>query len=832
MYSISIPFENIQELQENITKESLEDTAKVLIQVFSADANKQKIQDVQRFFQQSFPNAALIGSTTDGIVNGTALYTNTKSLAVFSYFQHTQIDVHFTRLSDEGSSFYCGETLAKNLVKEDTKVIIAFGDGLHLNGEEFVKGISNITPHGILSGGLAGDNGEMHNTYVFDKEHIIDSGAVAAALHNENLHVKTKFSFDWTPVGKRLKVTKAIKNHIYTIEGMTAVDIYAKYFGREIANQLPQIGIEFPLIFEQNGIEIGRAVVAKHSDGSLSFGGNIPEGAFVRFGVGNVSRILQNAHYKINQLTHELKYESESIFLYSCMARRRFLQEDVSSELKILKQLGPVFGFYTYGEFYHNKDSNQLLNETMTLLSLSESNKISKKRLQNSFVEKEHKIKVEHAVANLANTVSKELEELNANLEEKVKQSTELIYKQVYFDKLTKLPNRLSLIKDLEHAVGKTILLINIDDFTTINDFYGYIIGDKLLKHMASLLEKMFQEKNDANIYKLPSDEFAVILDLANNNNKIESTIKAILKLVEQEKFTVDGNTINFTITIAAATANKERTGLVNADMALKLAKNNKQEYIIFREDLKLSEEYEKNISMAKILKEAIEHDRILPFFQPIYDLKTLKIVKYEALVRLQMPSGKILSPFEFLEIAKKTKVYPHITEIMAQKTFQVMKEKGIHCTINLDFEDIYNLQTKEMLFSNIKTYRIGKQLTIEVLENQQMDDESKFNDFLNEIRQLGVKIAIDDFGSGFANFEHIAKIHSEFIKIDGSLIKNITKDDNARHIVETIVVFANKLNQKTVAEFVHSQEVYDIVKEIGIDYAQGYYLSEPKAKI
>lgn len=281
MHSVSIAFADLRDLQESVLAQSLADTDKTLIQIFSAYADKQKIELLQDFFKKNFPHASLIGSTTDGIVDGTTLYNDTKSLAVFSYFENSEIEVGLSEFTQECDSFCCGKTLAYSLVKKDTKVIIAFGDGLHLNGEEFVNGVSHIAPDIVLSGGLAGDNGNMQNTYVFDKKRILDAGVVAVALHSTTLQVTTEYSFDWTALGKKLKVTKAIKNRVYEIDGMTTVDIYAKYFGHEVANQLPQVGIEFPLIFEQNGVEIGRAVLSKHNDGSLSFAGNIPEGTFV-----------------------------------------------------------------------------------------------------------------------------------------------------------------------------------------------------------------------------------------------------------------------------------------------------------------------------------------------------------------------------------------------------------------------------------------------------------------------------------------------------------------------------------------------------------------------
>ena len=198
MHSLSIAFKDLQELKEGISKNSVVDHDKMLIQVFSAKASKEYIKIIQTFFQQNFPFASLIGSTTDGIVDGCKLYADAVSVVVFSSFEKSAIEIGVCELSQECGSYCCGESLAFQLVKKDTQAIIAFGDGLYLNGEEFVNGVSAIAPDVVLSGGLAGDNGEMKNTYVFDKEQIIERGAVAAALHSEHLHVGVKYSFDWT----------------------------------------------------------------------------------------------------------------------------------------------------------------------------------------------------------------------------------------------------------------------------------------------------------------------------------------------------------------------------------------------------------------------------------------------------------------------------------------------------------------------------------------------------------------------------------------------------------------------------------------------------------
>ena len=613
---------------------------------------------------------------------------------------------------------------------------------------------------------------------------------------------------------------------------MSAVDTYGKYFGYELANKLPQVGIEFPLVFEKDGVSVGRAVLLKHNDGSLTFAGNIPEGTEVRFGVGNIERILQNSHYHITQMIEDLKYEPEAVFIYSCMARRRFMKENIIDELEILNNLGTVSGFFTYGEFFHSKEHNQLLNETMTLLVLAENKKISHNTLREiSEKVQDYDIRPEYVIANLANKVSEELAQLNENLEQRVKDSSDYIYRQAYFDTLTELPNRLSFIKQLQSSVGKLIILLNIDDFATINDFYGHSIGDQVLVKMGILLKQIVKDTR-TQVFKLPADEYAFITERPKTHEEKIVKIKDCLHTVEHEEFRIEDNLIHVSVTIATAVVNSNGTGFVNADMALKLARKSGQDYIIYNEDLQLSNKYRENIEMVKIIKYAISHDGIVPYFQPLFNLQTGKVDKYEALVRLIKENGEVVSPFFFLDISQKIKVYSKITEIMIEKTFTYFQETDMNFSINLSFSDILNRKTKLFLFEKIKEYDIASQLTIEILETQEIDGEKAIQEFTQEVYNVGANIAIDDFGSGYANFTHMTDIQSDFMKIDGSLIKNIDTDKNARLVVETIIVFARKLNKKIVAEYVYSQEVYEIIKELGVDYAQGYYLGEPLPEI
>ncbi|MBT8348491.1 MAG: EAL domain-containing protein, partial [Sulfurovum sp.] len=344
----------------------IQNSSSLLIQIFSAFSDKTFIATLLSELAILLPDAVIIGSTTDGeIMNGKV--SSEKVVLNFTQFKQTALKAAFIEHQDTG--YHSGQYLAKELIVPDTKLFISFVDGLHTNGEEFLNGINSVNSDVIVAGGHAGDNNHFKKTFVFTKDYICTEGAVAVTLNSQHLHVHRDYSFNWDPIGNELTITKAEGNRVYTIDGKSAVDTYAYYLGEDLAKGLPNIGIEFPLIVNRNGLNISRATIAKEKDGSLIVAGNLYTGEKVRIGYGNSKEILKRSQ---NILDATSKKPSEGIFIYSCMTRRYFMGDEVESEVMPLQQIAPVSGFFTYGEFFTSKNM-ELFNQTMTLISLSES---------------------------------------------------------------------------------------------------------------------------------------------------------------------------------------------------------------------------------------------------------------------------------------------------------------------------------------------------------------------------------------------------------------------------------------------------------------------------
>lgn len=423
---------------------------------------------------------------------------------------------------------------------------------------------------------------------------------------------------------------------------------------------------------------------------------------------------------------------------------------------------------------------------------------------------------------------TKEFKELNDTLEEKVMHQTLTLYQRLYYDNLTKLPNRKKLLEDINTLDPIGILILNIKDFKDVNSVYGHTVGNLVLIELARTLLNIALERN-CNLYHIGADEF-VLLNLRNDiKSYCYGTANSIIYAIEKEGLVVehDNKPLKILLTLNIGMARTKENLLNNAQLALKYSSKNYLSFYKYDKDDNLEKDSSNNIEVANLIKKAIDKDNIVPFFQPIYNKKN-QIIKYETLIRIE-DASRIISPFIFLDISKKIKYYNQLTKTIIEKSFELFHNRNEEFSINLSFEDIINNDTKEFLFNKIDQYNVNEKLFIEILETEDIDDFNIVKDFIKKIRSKGVKIAIDDFGSGYSNFAYLLEIEPDIIKIDGSIIKNIHKDKKAYKMAQTIISFAKKLKAKTVAEFVHNKEVYNKAHKLGIDFFQGYYLGEPK---
>lgn len=394
---------------------------------------------------------------------------------------------------------------------------------------------------------------------------------------------------------------------------------------------------------------------------------------------------------------------------------------------------------------------------------------------------------------------------------------------QFYYDELTHLPNRKKLIEILANKRNSILMIINIDKFQHINDLYGDKIGNDILVNTAKIID--LNVSNEVELFKLHADEYALYMPLTITKEEIIILANHLTTAIENNTLKVNDSEVYVNATIGVSVGDEYL--LNNADMALKLAKKKKRKFLIYDVSMNIEHEYEQNLKWSKKIKDALQTDQIIPVFQPIVDINTSKIVKYEALMRIIDDNGDFIEPVHFLDLAKKNKLYTKLTQVIVEKTFEIFKDKDCQVSINLSVQDILNEEVHQLILKLLNKYKFKDKIVFELIESEGIENFEEVINFIEEVKKLGAKISIDDFGTGYSNFEYIMKLKVDYIKIDASMIKNIDTNKNSQMVTETIIDFAKKLEIKTIAEFIHSKSVYDIVKDLGVDYGQGYYLGK-----
>jgi len=415
----------------------------------------------------------------------------------------------------------------------------------------------------------------------------------------------------------------------------------------------------------------------------------------------------------------------------------------------------------------------------------------------------------------------------HVRLEKIVQERTKEIQAFNLVDTLTGLPNRKSLIKSLAEDSHVHLAILNANGFQIVNDLYGNQIGDKLIVEMARSLE-LFIKDTDLKLYKLHADEFALLALCDMRQFDFLVLVERIIAQLHEKIYVINENKMS--VLVSVGVASMVEVPLISATVALKEARKRNKKIYLYESHLDMATEIAHNQKVISEIHTAIKEEKIYPYFQPIYDVKKAKIVKYESLMRMEKADGTVEAPQYFLDIAHQSKLYNKLSVMMLQ---EVLKKAKSHPDKNFSFNlsavDIEDSVMAEQILSILKRADINKQLTLEILETEGFRSYKTLAVFIAEVKSYGVEVAIDDFGSGYSNFAEIVELDVDYLKIDGSLVKKVILDTHYEHIVTAIIKFAHSLGLKTIAEFVEDESLAERLMEMGVDMLQGYYVGRPQ---
>lgn len=410
-------------------------------------------------------------------------------------------------------------------------------------------------------------------------------------------------------------------------------------------------------------------------------------------------------------------------------------------------------------------------------------------------------------------------------------------------DMLTDLPNRAYLLQTLESTIGLkqvgALLFLDIDNFKYVNDNFGHRAGDQLISGVGGVLREVMT-KYDGQLFRIGGDEFAIHLPDALRKDAI-GVAEKVLEAFHHYRFLYNGKqqVSNLTASIGIALypfhGNDLASLLSNVDMAMYQAKDRGRNcYALFDQEAKNMRSIHKRVHWAKKLRDALDEDRLVLYSQPVVRLADRKLMHQEILLRLHDEHGKLILPGDFIETAESIGLIQEIDMQVATKILRHLQttsngQQKRRYFVNLSRASISDPRWVRRFLYLLKAHdTASSQLVFEITETAAMSEIDVTLAFIHELKNMGCRFALDDFGSGFSSFYYVKKFDCDYLKIDGHFVHDLTQDQSSRFFVKALNDIGQGLRKQVIAEWVENQEQLQALIEMGTQYGQGYLFQHP----
>ncbi|SUP47026.1 bifunctional diguanylate cyclase/phosphodiesterase [Vibrio furnissii] len=824
MFTSSLFIPAHQSLHHALSAFEFSAQGQTLIQVFSS----LPAQDITPFAEQivqRYPDAQLVGLSTGQIIhNGDIHHQGT--LLLMTQFAEAKVSAAVSRFSN--NPVRDTQTLVTALaLQPNTQAILCFAEYLSMERSERIGAFNHLAPNVPVAGGAASDGDD--GRWVLLGTQTYRDAMVAVALHGDTLHASNAAYTEWNPIGRHFRVTKTDGKTLYRLDDMPVQEVYNRYLGDGqhvpfemlhnfplIKGDLQQQDVYVPMYEDEPGIVLNQA---------LSVGDE------VRFCFDHPSLTLEQVYFGAEQLR---AFQPEQIFVYNCTSRLEFIEEN--QELLPLQSVAPTQGCYCMGELWHDGTLQRSLHHSMTYLALREGDTVE--RRAEPFSLGRHDV-IAPLFSLIRNSLS-DLDEMNHNLAYKIQSQASMLTASYRVDPRTGLPNRVVLREKLLRMAGSHHLLaLKLTNFNQINEKYGYQVGDRLLQDLSAHFQHYLQQHlpGRSELFAIGVGEWATLFRSEADEAFIHLTFSQFVDQLEHVNFEPFGLPEVDYVSVSLCAGLVSRRDFPDKDpddlllRAIEARRHAHQHNRHFcnASQLRAQEQMrQERLGWLSCVSRAVLDNNVLVYAQPIYKAHSHELASLECLVRID-DDGEIILPGRFLPIIEGTHLYTRLSRQMINRTFDLMRDRHEAFSINLAPQDFMSERTLLNLEEAIKSLPDPSRVGLEVLETEQIKDYGHMIEVCNHFRSLGASIIVDDFGSGYSNIDEIVKLEPQVIKLDGSLIRNIDQDIKQRRIAQQLVQLCQVLNAKTVAEFVHNDEVRRISEAMGVDYLQGFHLGAPQ---
>lgn len=818
-------YENKDFLQSFLQGISVQESDRVLIRIHSAIHSKEDMPDFISYIKSVIPSANIIGCSAMQIINEGRLIPDACLVSV-SVFEKSDIVIGRLSCCDADGEWKSGAALGNELLTSldapEGGFMLIFFPLSYSKIEGFVEGINKSSFSMNMLGGAAyfedvNGNARDDLAYVIADDRAYEKDAVYAYITAPELYIYGDYVCGVEAVGKKSKI-KSSGCFIEEVDNISGAQWYSGMLGPDELAEEPSLSHVFPLVKrDERGIAYyvdyikDEHAADGHPMHRLKSFGELENGSRVSLGYFNP----QNIFNQVKDLIKNVRTRpAESVFAYDCQSRMSLLHNCASWEIANFNTTN-ISGALLSGEISSANGENLYANYTFVVAALSE-HEDSHFILDMPDVTSVHELQEDNV--QLLNYL---LVNANKHLSDELQEQQERIQDAVFYNAAVGVDNQLKYLFDKERdELNKTAIFV-LNNEKMLRLFSGVTETFLFIKECYENVRRHFS--TDGLYFYCYND---TSLFLAANDLISDDQFVAMTDEIHDFLNSSTYNDIKLSYTTVVLLGAED--SMNNLETAIHYAKSHKLSKVRFdeiNEDLKSEQE---DIHVLWVIREALLHRRVVPFFQEIHNNEGGEKRMFESLMRIMDEDGKIYFPDKFLPISKEFELYESLSELMVKTVIEMFMDKDDCVTINLNVQDIYNHNMLRMIFKYMQEVKHPENFVFEIVESEEIADYEYIKGFADCIHEYGGKIAIDDFGSGFSNIMHVLKIGADYIKIDGDIIRALPSDPHCRDFIEFMNSWCKKMGQKLICEYIENEEIQNIMEEIGVAFSQGYYFSKP----
>ncbi len=842
-------------------------TGDILVRIHTAIHLEDEAVDLARFIAKLVPGAHIFGTSTSAVISWGKLIQNQCVISVTQMSKKGRVRTAMLPTFNDDCTPIAVDELCQSVkdavIDDETKLMLTFLTGKYLDVYSFVERCNDFFPGVQMIGGLA-NTSEINlrkfldSGFVFNENGWSNRSIILAAIGGSEVESYSSYATGVQVIGGDCEITDTFGTCILSIDGKDAAGEYRIGIGDELKNR-PELTNLFPYVYSQasdipifvrfsddssiaqafpDDNPINRAAYDAHPGldvhskrEMINANHNVSAGKKLKRAFIYDGKIISDNRTLFRHIENFEK--AETIFGYSCIARSMIYANCVKWELSAYENSN-ICGCITEGEIAHVNGRNTFANCSFVVSVIGEEpatqmyNPYAFSHTDSLAADNQELINYLYDVEN------KLIQNDRADAADSLKAFVRDCELKLLYSQAEDIPNAAAMNMDIKLKGYDRICIINVFDMSSINTVFSEQLIELTYKNYVSTCVSFAKQKKYS-IYLIK--DWMLAIGAPSYMVALSEFIED-MKALQKSLFEVSADYISIVPLFSLIDdCNVDNTYQAYYSMLLEMKQKNIQFYVRDAHRGELDEDsIRERYHMVNVINYAIAHDKVIPYYQGIYDNEKKCIHHYESLMRLEDENGRVYYPAQFLDVARSYGLlYDTISETMIRKVFARFENEEERCvSMNLGLRDIKNHELTDLIYGFLSTAKHPENFVFEILENEDIDDYDGLIEFVDRIHDLGGLVSIDDFGSGYSNLQHIASIHSDYIKIDGSIVRNCCEDEQSANLIALVSDWKKLSNKsfRTIAEFVENQDIQDLLVKYGIDFSQGYLYSVPSPEI